>query len=320
MTMSCAVPVLSLLICAALSFLTSADASKITYRPPHQILMNTSIMVVNPPLRMDILSVRWEHNERPLVEYINGNLTFHRPWAKMSLEQLAQGNISLLLTNLTMSNAGNYTCLVQYGRMLQTAIYILIIQHNRIRILDLTPPPEKARLILVRSTKKPDGVGLVTAMLGDNATLHCNFSIDAVPELSTLVVHWSKDGETKYFSNKSCCHLSGYEISEQDLQQGRAPLQLIHVQEKDAGVYTCFIKYKSVEESWITTFHIQDDKESPRQHLGLQTAAATRTLEANESVGPESAQPYSTVKLSLVSVALVVTGLLAIFLYFCYKG
>ncbi|XP_077130163.1 titin-like [Ranitomeya variabilis] len=320
MTMSCAVSVLSLVICAALSFLTSSDTSTVTARLPHQILMNTSIKVVNPPVRMDILSVRWEHNERPLVEYIDGNLTFHSPWVKMSLEQLAQGNISLVLTNLTLSDAGNYTCLVQYGVKLQTAIYTLIIERNRIRILDLTPPPEKARLTLVRSTKKNDGVELVTVKLGENITLHCNFSMGPVPELSTLVVHWSKDGVTMYFSNKSCCDSPGYEISEQDLQQGRAPLQLVHVQEKDAGVYTCSIKYKSMEESWSTTFRIQDDLEPRTQHLGLQTAAAARTLENHDSVVPGSTQLYRTVKLSLVSAALVVTGLLAIFLYFCYKG
>ncbi|KAM4023990.1 neural cell adhesion molecule L1.1-like [Anomaloglossus baeobatrachus] len=257
MTMSCALPAPSLLICAAFSFLTSADAARISSPLPHQIIMNTSLQVVNPPMQMEILSVRWEHKGSPLVEYRNGNMTFHSPRAKMSLEQLAQGNISLVLTNITLNDSGNYTCLVAYGKARQFAMYALIIERSRIRILDLTPLQEKARFTSVRSMKKNNGVELVTATLGENVTLHCSFSINAVQEPSMLVVRWSKDGVTKYLSNTTCCNFQGYEISEQVHQVGRAPLQLVHVQEKDTGVYTCSIKYKTMEESLNTTLQIQ---------------------------------------------------------------
>ncbi|XP_066432925.1 carcinoembryonic antigen-related cell adhesion molecule 5-like isoform X2 [Eleutherodactylus coqui] len=265
MTMSCAVPIPRLLLCAA--FLTSADAAGISSLLPHHILMNTSIIVDNPPMKMDHLSVRWVHKGRTLVEYKDGNLTFYSPFAVMSLEQLKQGNISLVLTNLTLNDAGNYTCLVQYIGVEQTAAYHLIIERNRIRLLNLTPPPQKG-VSLVKSTKKGpsldvEGEKSVTARLGNNVTLPCRFKMDRTIEQSMLNVHWLKDGVTTYFSNKSCCNIPGYGISEEDLQNGLAPLQLVDVQEEDAGMYTCTIKYEAVERSWNTRFQLVKSTQEP---------------------------------------------------------
>ncbi|XP_069838337.1 uncharacterized protein [Dendropsophus ebraccatus] len=294
-TMSSTAPVLSLVICAVLLFTTSADNSKISSRLPHQILLNTSLQVVNPPVRMDILSVRWEHNERPLVEYKDGNLTYHSLFAVMYLEQIMEGNISLILMNLSLSDAGNYTCVVQYGGVLQTVIYALIIEPHRIRLLNLTPPPQKAGVTLVRSSKKrplPNvhGETHITARLGENVILPCHFELNDEIEASRVTVHWSKDGVTKYFANKTCCGVSD-DISENDLKNGRAPLPLHNVQAKDGGQYTCYIKYETLEGSWNTMFNIDG--------------------------GP---LPYRTLKIGMVSGVVAVTGLLAAFLYFCFEG
>ncbi|XP_044159543.1 uncharacterized protein LOC122944889 [Bufo gargarizans] len=316
MTMSCAVPVLSLLIGAALLLRASTDSSRISSRLPHHILMNTSLQVIHPPVRMDILSVRWDHNGRPLVEYKDGNLTFHSSQAVMPLEQIAQGNISLVLTNLTLSDAGNYTCAVQYGGAAQIAIYGLILEPTRIRLLNLTPPPRKAGVASVRSTKKSLSRH-VEARRGENVTLPCDFKTDGAIELSMLIVHWSKDGVTKYFSNKTCCDYPGHHISEGDLQNGKAPLQLINVQDKDTGVYTCTIKYEDIEETWKTIVHVRDALTPQGTEITTAAAASSRD---DDSVVPEPMQQHRTLKFGLVSGVVAVTGLLAALLYFCFEG
>ncbi|XP_040296237.1 hemicentin-1-like [Bufo bufo] len=313
--MSCTVPVLSLLICAALLLRASTDSSRISSRLPHQILMNTSVQVIHPPVRMDILSVRWDHNGRPLVEYKDGSLTFHSSQAVMSLEQIAQGNISLVLTNLTLSDAGNYTCAVQYGGAAQIAIYGLILEPTRIRLLNLTPPPRKAGVASVRSTTE-SLLRHVEARRGENVTLPCDFKTDGAIELSMLIVHWSKDGVTKYFSNKTCCDYPGHDISEGDLQNGRAPLQLINVQDKDTGVYTCAIKYEDIEETWNTIVHVQDALDPH----GTETMTVPAPSRDDDSVVPEPMQQqHRTLKFGLVSGVVAVTGLLAVVLYFCFE-
>ncbi|XP_056389861.1 uncharacterized protein LOC130284012 isoform X2 [Hyla sarda] len=317
MTMSCAVPILSLMICAVLLLPASMDITKISSRLPHQILLNTSLQVTNPPVRMDILSVSWEHNERPLVEYKDGNLTFHSPSAKMYMDQIMVGNISLVLTNLTLSDAGNYTCVVHYGGVLQTAVYALIIEFHRIRLLNLTPPPtEKTGVTLVRSTKKRPvlnvhGEASITANLGESVTLPCDFQVDGEIEVSRVTVHWSKDGKTKYFANKTCCDFpDGFEITEQDLKHGSAPLQLSNVQEKDAGVYTCAIKYETMEGSADTIFNIH----------GMKGRPVPQTFPVDDSIVPEAEPQYRTLKFGLVTGVVAVFGIVAVSLFICYKG
>ncbi|KAM3917743.1 hepatitis A virus cellular receptor 2 homolog [Leptodactylus fuscus] len=312
-TMSCAVFVLSILICGVLPFPSSADASGISSRFPTHILMNTSLQVVNPPVRMDLLSVRWEHNGRPLVEYKNGNLTFHSLWTKMSMEQLMQGNISLLLTNFTLQDAGNYTCDVEYGGVMQTIVYALIIEPTRISLLNITPPPKMAAVASIKSTKTKTfvytkGKTNLMAKLGDNVTLPCLFRIGDSIDLSILVVHWSKNGVSKYFSNDTCCNFPGYGIPENDLERGRAPLQLVSVQEKDAGDYTCYIKYEDMEGSLTFKLIIQDGLPTPRPPTNN-----LRTATRDES-------RHEPLKYSLVSGVVAVTLLLAVFVYCCYEG
>ncbi|KAG8538031.1 hypothetical protein GDO81_023409 [Engystomops pustulosus] len=173
---------------------------------------------------------------------------------------------------------------------------------------------------LVRSTKRrpspyDDGNKLLVAELGDNITLPCTFNPNEAIELSLLAVHWSKDGVTKYFSNRTCCDVPGYDISEEDLQNGKAPLQLVNVQEEDAGVYTCAISYKGNHWSWNTTFHIQDNLPLP----GIQTLPPVTPRRA-ASVVPEPAIQYRTLKYGLVSGVVVLGGLLVAFLYFCFQG
>ncbi|XP_071978584.1 uncharacterized protein [Engystomops pustulosus] len=140
LAMSCAVPVL--LICGALSFSGRVDASVISSRLPKYILLNTTLRLGNPPVRMDHLAVRWDHNGSPLVEYQDGRLTFHRPGAMMSVEQLQQGNISLVLTNLTLNTSGRYKCVVQYEGAGQSAVYSVVVEPKRIRLYDLTLSPQ----------------------------------------------------------------------------------------------------------------------------------------------------------------------------------
>ncbi|XP_075687589.1 uncharacterized protein LOC142656544 [Rhinoderma darwinii] len=189
---------------------------------------------------------------------------------------------------------------------------------------------------LVRSTKKStfllvNGNESVTARLGEDVILPCTFKINGTVEMSKLSVHWSKDGETKYFSNKTCCDFLGHDISEDDFENGSAPLQLVNVQEKDYGMYTCSIKYEKMEGNWTTQFHIpeiQVDHGIQTTAVAAAVAAATTVAPAaitvapgtGDSVVPKSMPQYRVLKIGLVSGALALTALLAVFVYFCFEG
>lgn len=178
---------------------------------------------------------------------------------------------------------------------------------------------------LVRSSKsRPSlnvrGEELVTAELGHNVTLPCRFNMDHVIEFSMLVVHWSKDGVTKYFSNKTCCNFPGYDISEENLQRGAAPLQLLNANEDDAGVYTCSIKYETMEGSWNTTFHIQGKFTTEDRPSGDKTTKTPENSKTKYPFVPESTPQYRTLKYGLVSGVVAATGLIAVFVYFCFPG
>ncbi|KAM3917785.1 uncharacterized protein RB166_016709 [Leptodactylus fuscus] len=144
MTMTCVIHILRLLICAVLLMPSCADDSAISSRLPQHIVLNATLQLDNPPVIMDLLSFHWEHNKRPLVEYKNGNLTFHSSRVVMSMEWLKQGNLTLILRNLTTKDSGSYKCVIHYGGKRHIVLYSLTIEYTRIRILNLTLPQNKS--------------------------------------------------------------------------------------------------------------------------------------------------------------------------------
>ncbi|XP_075035123.1 uncharacterized protein LOC142097305 isoform X2 [Mixophyes fleayi] len=319
--------VLSLVLCMIL-FHAPSDAAAPSSRLPTYILMSTVIVVDKPPVRLTILSVRWEHDGRPLVDYKEGNMTNHNPRALMPLEQIKDGNISLVLTNLTLSDSGNYTCVIHYGAQRETARYTLIVEKHRIQLFNLAPDPKMTDLSQGQQTGKPkDGVPYlhivgnpnIKARLGDDVLLPCIFKTEDPLELGRLTTQWSKDGVTKWFSNKTCCVRKEPYISEQDILRGHVSLQLTNVQREDNGVYTCYIKYKSLAKSLDTVLQV----EAPTSTTKRTTTSQGETQASTTSKSPfeqRPAQKFRTLKIGLVVGAVAATGFLAVFIFFCFPG
>ncbi|XP_063791408.1 uncharacterized protein LOC134945825 [Pseudophryne corroboree] len=302
--------------------------------------MSTVIVVDKPPVRLDILSVRWEHDGRPLVEYKEGNLTIYNPRASVPLEQFKDGNISLVLTNLTRSDRGNYTCLIQYGRQREMTRYILVIEENMIHFLNLASDSRDTDLSEAQTTGRDSKSGAFLAIAadniqkatpGDNVTLKCIFKTEIPIEMGLLTVQWMKDGVNRLFMNKTCCGPNEPRIPEEALSRGNASLKLRNVQREDAGTYTCYIKYKSLENSMRATLLVEETlgstveitRMSKRRRTNIPRLGQITQDEveaAPDSDEADAAPEFKTLKIGLVFGVVAVTGCLAVFIFFCFEG
>ncbi|XP_041432101.1 V-set and immunoglobulin domain-containing protein 1 [Xenopus laevis] len=103
------------------------------------------------------------------------------------------------------------------------------------------------------------------AQVGSNVTLWCNFTTKPPAQLGLLTVHWTKDGVSILFLNKTYIQPNSTPISEEKLQKGDASLSLSHVSREDTGIYICSIQYGTKRESLIVTLRILDDPDSMGQ-------------------------------------------------------
>ncbi|PIO24347.1 hypothetical protein AB205_0044000 [Aquarana catesbeiana] len=193
------------------------------------------------------------------------------------------------------------------------------------------------------------GLTEVTATLGDNVTLLCNFSTDNSMELTMLDISWSKGGETKWaFSKDTQVNISVLE----ELSKGKAYIHLMNVQQEHGGRYTCAIKYRSLEERINTTVLVRDpdglrstsdsrdglvssldftptsqNPEDPRPPSTLASqdidvdsnlysipASKKTTVPASEIIGNDK---FRTLKVGMVAAVLVASWVLIFFIYFC---
>nr|XP_032632075.1 tyrosine-protein phosphatase non-receptor type substrate 1-like isoform X2 [Chelonoidis abingdonii] len=76
-----------------------------------QALLPCTFAVANAPISPEYLAVHWYFQGQELASY-DDSLSFSRPGVSMDTEQLASGNASLVLHNVTVSEQGAYECLV----------------------------------------------------------------------------------------------------------------------------------------------------------------------------------------------------------------
>ncbi|KAG6920940.1 butyrophilin, subfamily 1, member A1, partial [Chelydra serpentina] len=76
-----------------------------------QALLPCTFTVANAPISPEYLAVHWYFQGRELAAYDDA-LHVSRPGASMDTEQLAKGNASLVLRNVTVPDQGAYRCLV----------------------------------------------------------------------------------------------------------------------------------------------------------------------------------------------------------------
>ncbi|XP_041434529.1 fibroblast growth factor receptor-like 1 [Xenopus laevis] len=139
------------------------------------------------------------------------------------------------------------------------------------------------------------------ARVGTNVTLWCNFTTKSAAQLGPLTVHWTKDGHTVFFLNKTYTYPNNTSISEAKLQKGDASLSLSNISREDAGIYTCSIQHGTNRGSQNVTLRILGDGDPMGQ----------------KGDGPST--KHRTLKIGMVTGVLVGAWCVAFLIFFCYK-
>nr|XP_023969161.1 signal-regulatory protein beta-1-like [Chrysemys picta bellii] len=95
-------------VCAQLEVMVD---SPVVAQLGSQALLPCTFTVADAPISLEYLAVHWYFQDQELVSY-DDSLNVFRPGASMDTEQLASGNASLVLRNVTVSDQGAYRCLV----------------------------------------------------------------------------------------------------------------------------------------------------------------------------------------------------------------
>ncbi|XP_041432099.1 uncharacterized protein LOC121397920 isoform X2 [Xenopus laevis] len=147
------------------------------------------------PIKLWGLSVSWKHNGKSLVEFRHGELVVHDPRALLSPAELEKGNVSLTLTNVTLTDGGKYISVIQYGVSKVQCGYTLTVQEqqNRIDIELLSAPVHAAQEnqmgLESRSAPEHAGDGDPMGQKGDGpSTKHRTLKIGMV--MGVLVGAW----------------------------------------------------------------------------------------------------------------------------------
>ncbi|KAH1171939.1 hypothetical protein KIL84_007557 [Mauremys mutica] len=95
-------------VCAQLEVMVD---SPVTAQLGSQALLPCTFTVADDPISPEYLAVHWYFQGQELASY-DDSLSVSRPGVSMDTEQLASGNASLVLHNVTVSEQGAYRCLV----------------------------------------------------------------------------------------------------------------------------------------------------------------------------------------------------------------
>ncbi|KAL7375901.1 hypothetical protein ABVT39_026237 [Epinephelus coioides] len=226
-----------------------------------------------PPLNATTLGVRWiqevlwkrngaiVHIYRAMADHPPDQDENFRGRTSLFRDEMARGNISLKLTNVTKRDAGTYTCHVP---SLKSKIWkgnvTLIVepreetnQGNRTNNSD-TEPNGSYGLSNVTVPQEP-----VKVVVGEDAILGCHL----VPPLNatSLGVRWiqevvwkrngftvhvyrangdSLDNQDKNFTNRTS-------LFRDEMSRGNISLKLTNVTKRDAGTYTCHVPSSNIQ-------------------------------------------------------------------------
>ncbi|XP_063791410.1 titin-like isoform X2 [Pseudophryne corroboree] len=253
------------------------------------------IFKTETPMEMGLLTVKWLKDGETkwfMNKTCCGLNKMKNPL--ISEEALSIGDASLELRNVQIEDASTYTCYIKYKSLENSKNTTLLVE-------DLSEAQTTVRERNSGAFLAIDGEHIQEARPGDDVTLKCTFKTETPIEMGLLTVQWLKDGEELWFMNKTCCDPNKLKkplISEEALSIGDASLELRNVQREDAGTYTCYIKYKSLEKSTQITLLVKDD--APLQ----------------SSSGPELAEKFKTLKTVPIFGVVAVTGCLVVFILF----
>ncbi|XP_063285155.1 uncharacterized protein LOC134571044 [Pelobates fuscus] len=261
--------------------------------------------------------MRWDHDGRILAEYRAGedNITISDPRVKMSMEELGQGKAPINLFNLTLTDSGKYTCLVQYGNQVVPFQYRVQVKERGIEVqhissgsrkqIALNPAPLTSRLSKHHSSLHVPNVSCIAAKPGASVTLNCSFQSPSPVRLDQSTIKWTKNGVVMQYQNNSCCGSLYPEIYFED---SLVKLELINVTLEDAGNYNCYIKHESTEQSYDIILQVTENSACSDF-----SDPVPRNESRKQHGGPTDLQ------IGLVTGAALLTAVLAVLLYFCYK-
>ncbi|KAF7704902.1 hypothetical protein HF521_020188 [Silurus meridionalis] len=205
---------------------------------PLTVQLRDSVMLpcfVETPLPMEELEVEWKRIDSGSLVHLwqNGesrpesqNQRYHER-AHFFSEEVAHGNFSLLLTNVTQEDAGVYKCVVHTN------------QHSDETLIKIM---ETERLIV-------SGGHVISAYAGEEITLNC--SVDShIPSEKIEEVSWKKQDEDlllllyqegEILTESTHGRFKGRVefFSAEDRNKGNFSMRLKDVRTKDRGLYIC---------------------------------------------------------------------------------
>ncbi|KAI5102853.1 butyrophilin-like protein 2, partial [Silurus meridionalis] len=205
---------------------------------PLTVQLGDSVMLpcfVETPLPMEELEVEWKRNYSGSLVHLwqNGESRpesqnrHYNERAHFFSEEVAHGNFSLLLTNVTREDAGVYKCVVHTN------------QHSDETLIKITE--------IGFHVQGPSGS--LTVQLGDSVMLPC--FVETPLPMEELEVEWNRidsgslvhlwqNGESRPESQNQRYHERAHFFSE-EVAHGNFSLLLTNVTREDAGVYKCVI-------------------------------------------------------------------------------
>ncbi|GAA6104627.1 uncharacterized protein LOC113650988 isoform X1 [Tachysurus ichikawai] len=222
--------------------------------PPGPLIvqLGDSVMLpcfVKTPLPLEDLEVEWKINDSETLVHLwqdgesrpESQNQLHHERAHFFTEEIAHGNFSLLLTDVTSKDAGVYKCSV-YTKLDSGETLIEI--------------KEIERLIV-------SGAHIISAYAGEDITLNCSVDSHITPE-KIEEVSWKKtdedilvllyqEGETESTGERYVDRVEFF--SDEERNKGNFSLRLKNVRTEDKGLYMCLAF--SGELSANTTVEIQ---------------------------------------------------------------
>ncbi|XP_053094543.1 uncharacterized protein LOC117598515 isoform X2 [Pangasianodon hypophthalmus] len=228
--MRCFYVLLSVVICHGFHLHGPSD--------PLIVHLGGSVMLpcfVEPPLAMEELEVEWKRTDSETLVHLwqegesrpeSQNQRYHER-AHFFTEEIAHGNFSLFLTNVTHEDAGLYKC----------AVYTNL--HSDETLIEIK---EIERLIV-------SGGHVISAYAGEDVTLNC--SVDShIPPENIEEVSWKKIDEdilVLFYQESEVLTDSSHEryrdrvefFSAEERNKGNFSLRLKSVRTEDKGLYIC---------------------------------------------------------------------------------
>ncbi|XP_043931978.1 uncharacterized protein LOC122805777 [Protopterus annectens] len=215
--------------------------TNVTTQQTHAVLLPCYFTVESGSVDLNHLVVQWEFNGKHLARFTN-NVMFGNKRAWLPVDELQNGNASLVLTEVSSADAGDYTCDVSYKSDTQPRVNISLSKN------DVAPP-----------TTTPGSQG--ADYQGPTVVLPCYFSVDSgTVDLHHLEVLWQfKENRVARFADNSLFSSRRAWLSVDELRKGNASLVLTNVSPGDEGDYTCDVKYFSDTKPRVTlSLHTED--------------------------------------------------------------